>query len=211
MIPASTFHKARTDWKGKVVAAETEARLLREQLEAAKKQPVAAAPPQQPPRLPEPVDPARDPVGYHNRVQSVLLNDRLNMSEMLERVKHTPEAFEAAVTEFQEACQATQPEAVPENSTPSEHPYGWLMKEVGEVAATARHAGRRSGSVSGADLQPKTTRQGVETEMRNGGGIAPYPRRRAAAVAGQHPIRRATQHGNGFSGAAIAIRGPVEA
>ena len=47
MIPAATFHKLRTDWKAKTVAAETEARLLREQLEAAKKQPVAAAPPQQ--------------------------------------------------------------------------------------------------------------------------------------------------------------------
>jgi hypothetical protein len=96
MIPASTFHKARTDWKTKTVEAQTEARILREQVEAFKKQSAAPPQPQQPQYQPppEPLDPVRDPVGYHNRLQSVLLNDRLNLSEMLEREKHPPEAFE---------------------------------------------------------------------------------------------------------------------
>ena len=62
MITPSSFHKARTDWKTKVVAAETEARLLRQQLEAIQKPPPQAQP-QQPPPPPEPQDPVRDPVG----------------------------------------------------------------------------------------------------------------------------------------------------
>ena len=133
MISPSAFHKARTDWKGKVVAAETEARLLREQLEAARKPAAAPAPPPPPP-FAEPVDPARDPVGYHNRVQSVLLNDRLNMSEMLEREKHTPEAFEAAVTEFQEA--AKRDPSLFGKLHAQRHPYGWLMKEIEKLRMT---------------------------------------------------------------------------
>jgi len=135
MIPASTFHKARTDWKTKTVEAQTEARILREQVEAFKKQ--SAAPPQQAPQYqppPEPLDPVRDPVGYHNRLQSVLLNDRLNLSEMLEREKHPPEAFEAAVQEFQAAA-AQQPELYSKLHA-QRHPYGWLMKEVEKLRLT---------------------------------------------------------------------------
>jgi hypothetical protein len=136
MIPASTFHKARTDWKTKTVEAQTEARLLREQIEAIKRQPAAQAPPQQPQHQPppEPLDPVRDPVGYHNRLQSVLLNDRLNLSEMLEREKHPPEAFEAAVVEFQEAAKL-QPDLYSKLHS-QRHPYGWLMKEVEKLRLT---------------------------------------------------------------------------
>ena len=194
MIPAATFHKLRTDWKAKTVAAETEARLLREQLEAAKKQPVAAAPPQQPPRLPEPVDPARDPVGYHNRVQSVLLNDRLNMSEMLEREKHTPEAFEAAVTEFQEAARQ-QPELFGKLHA-QRHPYGWLMKEV-EKLRLQRDMGDDPAAFRARIAAEERAK--VETEMRNGGGITVSP------AAGLPPSLANTRSAaprstNGFSG-----------
>jgi hypothetical protein len=134
MIPASTFHKARTDWKTKTVEAQTEARILREQVEAFKRQPppqAQQAPPQPPP---EPLDPVRDPVGYHNRLQSVLLNDRLNLSEMLEREKHPPEAFEAAVAEFQ-AVAAQQPDLYTKLHA-QRHPYGWLMKEIEKLRLT---------------------------------------------------------------------------
>src|SRR5207344_2486842 len=98
----------------------------------------SAAPPQpqqpqyQPP--PEPLDPVRDPVGYHNRLQSVLLNDRLNLSEMLEREKHAPEAFEAAVAEFQ-AVAAQQPDLYTKLHA-QRHPYGWLMKEIEKLRLT---------------------------------------------------------------------------
>jgi hypothetical protein len=134
-IAASTFYKARTDWKGKVVEAQTEARILREQVEAFKKQsaqPPAPPPQHQPP--PEPLDPVRDPVGYHNRLQSVLLNDRLNLSEMLEREKHDPAAFEAAVQEFQQAA-AQQPDLYTKLHA-QRHPYGWLMKEIEKLRLT---------------------------------------------------------------------------
>jgi len=132
-ISPAAWQKARTDWKSKVVAAETEARLLREQIEAIRKQPPAQAQPQQapPPQQFEPLDPVRDPVAYHNRLVQVQLNERLNMSELVEREKHTPEAFEAAVTEFQAAAQ-TDPQLFAKLHA-QRHPYGWLFKEVERI------------------------------------------------------------------------------
>jgi hypothetical protein len=128
MIPASTFHKARTDWKAKTVEAQTQAKMLREQIEAFQKQ--QAAPPPPPPAYQPPVvlDPARDPVGYHNRLQEVLLNDRLNISELMEKEKHPPEVFDAAVNEFKEMAQKDP--ALFQKLHQQMHPYGWLMKEV---------------------------------------------------------------------------------
>jgi hypothetical protein len=128
MIPPSVFNKARTDWKSKVVEAQTQARMLREQIEAIQKQ--QAAPPPAPPAYQPPVvlDPARDPVGYHNRLQEVLLNDRLNMSELMEKEKHPPEVFEAAVNEFKDM--AIKDPALFAKLHQQQHPYGWLMKEV---------------------------------------------------------------------------------
>ena len=58
----------------------------------------------------------------------MLLNDRLNMSELMERDKHPREVFEAAVTEFQQAAQQ-QPELFKKLHAQM-HPYQWLMKEV---------------------------------------------------------------------------------
>ena len=167
MIPASTFHKARTDWKTKTVEAQTEARILREQVEAFKKQ--SAAPPQQAPQYqppPEPLDPVRDPVGYHNRLQSVLLNDRLNLSEMLEREKHPPEAFEAAVAEFQ-AVAAQQPELYSKLHA-QRHPYGWLMKEIEKLRLT-----RELGDDPAAFRAKIAAEERAKWEAEQGNGAAP--------------------------------------
>jgi hypothetical protein len=162
-IAASTFYKARTDWKGKVVEAQTEARILREQVEAFKKQQAAPpAPPQQQQPPPEPLDPVRDPVGYHNRLQSVLLNDRLNLSEMLEREKHPPEAFEAAVVEFQEAAKL-QPDLYAKLHS-QRHPYGWLMKEVEKLRVTRE---------LGDDPAAYKAKLRAEWEAEQGNGAAP--------------------------------------
>jgi hypothetical protein len=193
MIPASTFHKARTDWKGKVVAAETEARLLREQLEAAKK-PTSPAAPQAPLPAAVPLDPVRDPVGYHNRLQSVLLNDRLNISEMLERDKHTPEAFESAVTEFQEAAKQ-QPDLYAKLHA-QRHPYGWLMKEV-EKLRVQRDMGDDPAAFRARIAAEERAK--VEAEMRNGGAPPVSP------AAGLPPSLANTRSAaprstNGFSG-----------
>jgi hypothetical protein len=167
MIPASTFHKARTDWKTKTVEAQTEARILREQVEAFKKQ--SAAPPPQPQQQqppPEPLDPVRDPVGYHNRLQSVLLNDRLNLSEMLEREKHPPEAFEAAVVEFQQAA-AQQPDLYSKLHS-QRHPYGWLMKEVEKLRLT-----RELGDDPAAFRAKIAAEERAKWEQEQGNGAAP--------------------------------------
>jgi len=167
-ISQLAFHKARTDWKTKTVAAETEARLLREQVEAFKKQ--SAQPPQQqqpqyqPP--PEPLDPVRDPVGYHNRLQSVLLNDRLNLSEMLEREKHAPEAFEAAVAEFQ-AVAAQQPELYSKLHA-QRHPYGWLMKEIEKLRLT-----RELGDDPAAFRAKIAAEERAKWEQEQGNGAPP--------------------------------------
>jgi len=166
MIPASTFHKARTDWKTKTVEAQTEARILREQVEAFKKQSAAPPQPQQQQPPPEPLDPVRDPVGYHNRLQSVLLNDRLNLSEMLEREKHPPEAFEAAVAEFQ-AVAAQQPELYSKLHA-QRHPYGWLMKEIEKLRLT-----RELGDDPAAFRAKIAAEERAKWEAEQGNGAAP--------------------------------------
>jgi hypothetical protein len=167
-ISQLAFHKARTDWKTKTVAAETEARILREQVEAFKKQSVAPPQPQQPQYQPppEPLDPVRDPVGYHNRLQSVLLNDRLNLSEMLEREKHPPEAFEAAVQEFQAAA-AQQPDLYTKLHA-QRHPYGWLMKEIEKLRLT-----RELGDDPTAFRAKIAAEERAKWEAEQGNGAAP--------------------------------------
>jgi hypothetical protein len=128
-VPIDAFQRARTDWKGKVIAAETEARLLREQLEAAKKPP--PAPPAAPPPF-VPIDPAQDPQGYHQRVTGVVLNERLNVSEMLAVDKHGREKIDDEVGYFKKRAEGDGRLWSQLYNTP--HPYQWML----DSNATAR-------------------------------------------------------------------------
>jgi hypothetical protein len=64
--------------------------MLAKQLEAAKAPPPESTPPPQY----EPIDPARDPAGYTRRVQGMVLNERLNTSEMMAVDKHGKEKID---------------------------------------------------------------------------------------------------------------------
>ena len=78
--------------------AEAERDMLAKQLEEAKKPAPAAA---APPATFAPIDPAKDPVGYTRRVQGVMLNERLNTSEMMAVDKHGKEKIDGEVAYFQ--------------------------------------------------------------------------------------------------------------
>ena len=115
----------RQDWKEKAVRAETERDELRRQLEEAKRAPPAAA---TPPAPPQPIDPAADPQGFVNRIQGVVLNERLNQSEMMLREKLGDDPVNAIITEFKQAS-AANPSLI-QQLYAQVHPYQWAAKQV---------------------------------------------------------------------------------
>src|SRR5690349_19143588 len=107
VIPRGAYEaerRRRQDWKERAARAEAERDALNRQLEEAKRAP-APAPSQQQAPLP-PLDPQQDPQGFVQRVQSVMLNERLNNSEMFLREKLGPEKVDEYVTEFKQAAEA---------------------------------------------------------------------------------------------------------
>jgi len=132
IVPRSAYEKERArrqDWKSRAVAVETEMALLKQQLEEAKKAPPPAA---APPAMLEPIDPARDPEGYTRRVRGVVLNERLNTSEMMALDKHGKEVIDAETEYFQRRTQADPRLWNELYSKP--HPYQWMI----DNNATAR-------------------------------------------------------------------------
>ena len=83
-----TERQKRQNWVERASKAEAERDMLAKQLEEARKAP---PPVTTPPQALEPIDPARDPEGYTRRVRGVVLNERLNTSEMLALEKHGKE------------------------------------------------------------------------------------------------------------------------
>jgi len=122
--------RQRQDWKERAVKAETEAAALRKDLEAARTAPATTPAPPQMPNLP-PIDPAQDPQGYHARIQSTLLNERLNMSELVARQALGPERVDALITEFQTAAKDDPSLYAKLYAQP--HPYGWLAEQVERI------------------------------------------------------------------------------
>jgi hypothetical protein len=117
----------RRDWKEKAIRAEGEMAELRRQLEEARKAPMPPpAPPQQ--FQPQPIDPNVDPQGFVSRVQEVVLNERLNTSEMMARQQYGAEAIETAINDFKEAAKS-DPSLFPKLYA-NPHPYDWMVKEV---------------------------------------------------------------------------------
>jgi hypothetical protein len=98
--------------------------MLAKQLEEIKK-----APPPQVQREPmAPIDPAQDPQGFVARIQSVMLNERLNTSELLLRKELGSDKVDAAIADFKQAADTDQTLYGKLYAQPD--PYGWMAKEV---------------------------------------------------------------------------------
>jgi len=132
IVPRSAYEKERQrrqDWKSRASAAEAEKAMLLKQLEEARKPPPAAA---APPAMLEPIDPARDPEGYTRRMRGVVLNERLNTSEMMALDKHGKEVIDAETEYFQKRTQ--QDPRLWNELYSKPHPYQWMI----DSNATAR-------------------------------------------------------------------------
>ena len=126
-VPFSALEKVRNDWKSKYAAEQARAELLAKQLEEAKRPPPPQAAPQPMPPL-APIDPSQDPQGFTLRLQQVLLNERLNNSEMMLREKLGPEKVDEYVAEFKELAQRDQ--TLFGKLYQQTNPYSWMQKEV---------------------------------------------------------------------------------
>lgn len=115
--------KARQDWKDRAARAETERDALNKQLEELRRAPQAA-----PPAPPQPIDPVHQPEAFVERIQQVVLNERLNSSEMLLRREIGAEAVDAAIADFKQAA-AEDPRLFQQLYSQPD-PYGWLAKQV---------------------------------------------------------------------------------
>jgi len=91
------------------------------------------------------VNPAEQPAEYHERVQQLFLNERLNTSEMLLRREMGSEKVDAVVAEFKQAAEADP--TLMQKLYAQQDPYKWLAqetealrlrKEIGEDPAAYR-------------------------------------------------------------------------
>jgi hypothetical protein len=132
IVPRSAYQKERErrqNWVERAGRAEAERDALAKQLEEARKPSPPAA---TPPAMLEPIDPARDPEGYTRRMRGVVLNERLNTSEMLALEKHGKETIDSETEYFQKRTQADPRLWNELYSKP--HPYQWMI----DNNATAR-------------------------------------------------------------------------
>jgi len=123
-VPRSAYQKERErrqNWVERAGRAEAERDALAKQLEEARKPPPQSTPP---PQL-EPIDPVRDPEGYTRRMRGVVLNERLNTSEMLALEKHGKETIDSETEYFQRRTQADPRLWNELYSKP--HPYQWMI------------------------------------------------------------------------------------
>jgi hypothetical protein len=127
IVPRRAFEsirRERQDWKARAVEAETRRTELERQLAEAKQPPVQQAPPQ--PFVP--IDPVQDPQGYHQRIQGMLVNERLNLSELQLRKELGAEKVDALVNEFKQEA-AKDPSLFPKLYQQLD-PYGWAAKHL---------------------------------------------------------------------------------
>jgi hypothetical protein len=118
--------KKRQDWKERAIKAETKAEADRQEWQRRLDE-LARGPVQSAAYIPPP-DPSQDPQGYHQRVQSLVLNERLNTSEMLLREKVGDAAVDALINEFQQAAKADP--SLYGKLYQQTRPYQWAAKEV---------------------------------------------------------------------------------
>lgn len=169
VVPRQAYESERTkrqNWVARASAAEAERDELRRQLEQAKR------PPPPPPSAtpPAPAAPRAPPT-----VEQVLLNERLNNSEMMAVEKHGQTKIDEEIAYFKERAGA-DPRLWPDlYSKP--HPYQWMI----EANATARlHAEIGSDPVAyEAKIRAKIA---GETAAGGAGGAPPAPVSPAAGL-----------------------------
>jgi hypothetical protein len=125
VIPRRAYEderRKRQDWKEKAARLEGENAAMRRQMEEAQRAPVQPMPPL------APIDPAQDPVGYNIRIQQVMLNERLNNSEMMLREKIGDDKVSEYVNDFKQMAQADQ--TLFGKLYSQVHPYNWMVREV---------------------------------------------------------------------------------
>jgi hypothetical protein len=115
----------RQDWKERALRHEERAAALEKQLEDAKR---AAQPPPQYVPPPAPINPAEDPGGFVAQVQQVVLNERLNNSEMFLREKIGSDKVDEYVAEFKQIAQNDP--ALFNKLYSQPNPYSWMQREV---------------------------------------------------------------------------------
>ena len=163
-------HK-RQNYVAQAAKFEAERDMLAKQLEELKKAPAPPAQLQAQPQY-QPIDPAQDPQGYHARIQGVLLNERLNMSEMMLRKELGAEKVDAAIAEFKQHA-AADPRLYTQLYQQTD-PYGWMANEVERLGLIRRVTTDPAGYE--AELRAKW-----EAEANGGGGTVPAPRVSPAA------------------------------
>jgi len=189
-VPRSAYQKERErrqNWVERAGRAEAERDALAKQLEEARKPPPQSTPPP-PPQL-EPIDPVKDPEGYTRRMRGVVLNERLNTSEMLALEKHGKETIDAETEYFQKRTQ--QDPRLWNELYSKPHPYQWMI----DNNATARLH-----EEIGTD--PAAYEAKIRAKIEAERGAAPPP---VSPAAGLPPslasARSAAPRGtNGFSG-----------
>jgi len=149
VIPRRVYEAVRHerhDWKAKAVEAQTRLSELQRQLEEAKRTAAAPPAPQQPPQQPAQIpNPAMDPEGYYQWVQSEraeqqsrYISLRLDNSEMLAREKHGDAKIEALIAELGPALRANP--NLQQTFYRQPHPYEWALKQL-EIMRTQREIG----------------------------------------------------------------------
>ncbi len=192
IVPRSAYQKERErrqNWVERAGRAEAERDALAKQLEDARKPPPQSTPP---PQL-EPIDPVKDPEGYTRRMRGVVLNERLNTSEMLALEKHGKEAIDSETEYFQRRTQADPRLWNELYSKP--HPYQWMI----DNNATAR-LHEEIGTDPAAYRAKIIAEEKAKWETENGAGG-----QRVSPAAGLPPslasARSAAPRGtNGFAG-----------
>jgi hypothetical protein len=165
--------KEREDWKTKATIAETKLEAAVRELEEAKR---AASRPQQPQQPRTPVNPATDPAGYHEEVQRLLINERLNQSEMLARRELGAEKVDALVAEFR--AEAAKDEGLFGQLYQQPDPYAWAAKELER---------RRLVREVGDDPAGYEAKLRAKWEEERGAVPAPPPLQKISPAAGMQP------------------------
>jgi hypothetical protein len=138
-VPLRAYGRVRTernDYKSQVAAKDTEIRLLREQIEEAKRTPpvprqdAKPATPAAPPQMPNPVE---DPDGYARWDADRRWDMRLDMSESVLRGAKPAAEVDEALKLFKE--EAGRNPALAASLRQQQHPWGWMFEQAQKIKA----------------------------------------------------------------------------
>lgn len=179
IVPRTAYEKERArrqNWVERASRAEAERDALAKQLEDAKR-----GPPPPPPQPLPPIDPATDPEGYTRRMRGVVLNERLNTSEMMALDKHGKEKIDAETEYFKKRGEADPRLWAELYGQP--HPYQWMIdnnatarlhEEIGtDPAAYEQKLRAKWEAERGADPPPVSPVANLPPSLANARSSAP--------------------------------------